>query len=229
MRAVPGQHLVPELLSQRHLAREDVGRQQPFEQVVVPAVAVAPREAEHARDVVRLEHGVHGVHRHPEPVGRRPALALEVQRGQRALRADPLEHPLGHLGVLVERVLRAPAQPPAEPRELARRDEGESLVVRLEDLAPLVELVAPAGLVVLHARVQHEVVRPAGDRDRVELDRPEPAEHLEHAVEASLERSRRREEVPGDEEPARGFSGDLHARDASDRTIRVSQWISGTC
>jgi hypothetical protein len=41
--------------------------------------------------------------------------------------------------------------------------------------------------------VQHEVVRPAGDVDRVELDRPESAEHLEHAVAAPFERARRHE------------------------------------
>ena len=108
-----------------------------------------------------------------------------------------------------------PAQGPAEPGELARRDEGEPLVVRLEDLAALVEQVAPAGVVVGDPRVQHEVVAPAGDRDRVELDRAEPAEDLEHGVEASLERSRRREEVPGDEKTARGLGGDPHAEDAS--------------
>ena len=107
----------------------------------------------------------------------------------------------------------------AEPRELARRDEGEPLVVRLEDLAALVELVAPAGLVVGDARVQHEVVGPAGNRERVELDRPELAEDLEHGVEASLERSRRREEVPGDEKTARGLGGDLHTEDANDPDV----------
>ena len=109
---------------------------------------------------------------------------------------------------------RAPAQGPAEPRELAHRDEGESLVVRLEDLAALVEEVAPAGVVVGDARVQHEVVAPTGDRERVELDRAESAEDLEHGVGASLERSRRREEVPGDEKTARGLGGDPHAEDA---------------
>ena len=79
MGAVPGQELVPELFSLRHLVREQLGREQPFEEVVVPAVAVAPREADHARDGVRLEHGAHGVLRHPEPVLRRTGLALEVE------------------------------------------------------------------------------------------------------------------------------------------------------
>ena len=35
--AVPRQHLVLQLLSLRHLVREHVGREQPFEEVVVPA------------------------------------------------------------------------------------------------------------------------------------------------------------------------------------------------
>ena len=70
----------------------------------------------------------------------------------------------------------------AEPRILGRRDEGEPLVVRLEDLAPLVEQVAPGGVVLGHARVQDEVVGATGDRERIELDRAEPAEDLEHGV-----------------------------------------------
>ena len=121
MRAVARQELVPELLSQRDLAREDVGREQPLEEVVVAAVALAPREAEHAGDGVRLEHGAHGVRRHSEPVGRRPALALEVERRQRPLRADPLEHALGHLGVLGE-------DPPARSGSTSPRNHGNSLV-----------------------------------------------------------------------------------------------------
>jgi hypothetical protein len=51
--------------------------------------------------------------------------------------------------------------------------------------------------------VQQEAVVPTGNRDRFELDRAEPAEDLERGVEASLERSGRREEVPSDEEGAR--------------------------
>jgi hypothetical protein len=61
--------------------------------------------------------------------------------------------------------------------------------------------------------MQHEVVAPAGDRERIELDRPELAEDFEHGAGASLERSRRRKEVPGDEEATRGFGTDLHGRD----------------
>jgi hypothetical protein len=76
--AVPGQQLVPELLSLGHLVREHLGREQPLEEVVVPEVAVASREADHARDGVRLEHRADGVRRQPEPVLRRTGLALEV-------------------------------------------------------------------------------------------------------------------------------------------------------
>jgi hypothetical protein len=47
------------------------------------------------------------------------------------------------------------------------------------------------------------------------LDRAEPPEDVEHGVEASRERSRRREEVPGDEKAARGLGGGLHREDAS--------------
>jgi hypothetical protein len=166
------------MLPQRDVARKQVGRKQPFEEIVVAAVAVPAREAERARECLRLEHRAHGIRWHPEPVLRRSALGLEVERRQRTFRTDPLEHALGHLGVLGEGLQRAPARDPAEPRELARRDEREPLVVRLEDLATLEERVAPGRVVVGDARVQHEVVVPAGDRERVELDRAKPAEHL---------------------------------------------------
>ena len=168
-----------------------------------------------------LEHSAHGVLRHPEPVLRRSVLGLEIERRQRALRADPPEHALGHRGVLGEdrRVEPGPlaAHDMTEPGELARRDERQRLVGRLEDLTAFVEHVAPGGLVAGDARVQHEVVAPAGDRDRVELDRPELPEDLEHPVEASRERPRRREEVPRDEKATRRLSSDLHPQDTSSR------------
>jgi len=212
--AVPGQELVPELFSLRHLVREQLGREQPFEEVVVPAVAVAPREADHARDGVGLEHGAHDVLRHPEPVLRRSVLGLEIERRQRALRADPPEHALGHRGVLGEdsAVEPGPLAAPdvTEPGELARRDERQRLVGHLEDLTAFVEQVAPGGLVAGDARVQHEVVAPAGDCDRVELDRPELSQDLQHGVGASLDRPCRREEVPRDEKATRRLSRDRH-------------------
>lgn len=63
--------------------------------------------------------------------------------------------------------------------------------------------------------VQHEVVIPAGDRDRVELDRPELAQDLQHGLGASHERPRRREEVPRDEKATRRLSSNLHPQDTS--------------
>jgi hypothetical protein len=108
---------------------------------------------------------------------------------------------------------RRPFRPELERNQkLAHRDERQRFVGRLEDLAVFVQLVAPIGLVVGDTRVQHEVVVPAGDRDRVELDRPEPPEDLEHAVEAR-ERPRRRKEVPRDEKATRRLGRDLHQED----------------
>jgi len=63
--------------------------------------------------------------------------------------------------------------------------------------------------------VQHEVVAEAGHRDRVELERAEPADDREHCIRAALERARRREELPGDEKAARVLFGDLHLGDAT--------------
>jgi hypothetical protein len=60
--------------------------------------------------------------------------------------------------------------------------------------------------------VQHEVVIPAGDRDRVDLDRTESPKDLEHAARPARERARRREEVPRDEETTRRFGADDHHR-----------------
>lgn len=181
----------------------------------------APGEADHARDGVRLEHGAHGVLRHPKPVLRRAALPLEVGRGQRPVRPDALEHAVGHRGVIGEGcgMVAAPlaARVRTEPGDLARRNERQRLVGRLEDLTAFVEQVAPGGLVVGDARVEHEVVVPAGDRDRIELDRPHLAKDLEHGFGASSKRPGRREEVPVDEKPPRRLCCDPHLVDASGR------------
>jgi hypothetical protein len=100
MRAVAREELVPHLLAQRHLLGQHVGREQSLEQVVVAAVAVAPRESEHPGDGVRLQQGADDVRRRPEPVGLGAAGPLEIECRQRALGADPLEHPLAELGVV---------------------------------------------------------------------------------------------------------------------------------
>ena len=93
-------------------------------------------------------------------------------------------------------------------------DERESFVVRLEDLAALVQQVAPGGVVLGHARMQHEVMAPTGNRERIELDRAPAPEDTEHGVWSSLERTRRRERVARHEEATCGLGGDPHAEDA---------------
>ena len=127
----------------------------------------------------------------------------------------------GHVCVLGEDAGRVLARGHAEPRKLAARDERESLVVRLEDLAALVEELAPGRVVLGHARVQHEVMAPTGDRKRIELDRARSAEDTEHGVGSSLERTRRRERVARDEEATRGLGSDPHAEDAIGRQRSV--------
>jgi N-dimethylarginine dimethylaminohydrolase len=77
--------------------------------------------------------------------------------------------------VLGEDARRRLARQRAEPRELLRRNEGETLVERLEYLAPLVEEVAPCGVVFGNAGVEDEIVISAGHGERVELDRAERA------------------------------------------------------
>ena len=218
VRAEPRQLLVSELVAYRDFAREQVRREQPLDEVVVAPVAVASRKAEHAADHVRVEHAAHDARRCPvlSPQSDRRA-ALEVERRERTLGAYPPEHLFGHLGVLGEDSMRVHGlvPPHAVPRELARREQVQPLVVRLEQLAPPVqELVAPGRVVVGDARMQHEVVVPARDRQRVELDRAEPAEHFPNGVEPSFDRARRSEQVARNEEAPGGVRGDMHQHDA---------------
>jgi hypothetical protein len=63
--------------------------------------------------------------------------------------------------------------------------------------------------------VKHEVVVAPGDRDRVELDRAELADDLEHRLRAARERARGREEVARDEKAPRRLGPDLHLEDTS--------------
>jgi len=58
--------------------------------------------------------------------------------------------------------------------------------------------------------MQHEVVVPAGDGERVELDGTESAEHFEHAVGTALQRARRRKHVSCDEEAPCRLGADRH-------------------
>ena len=80
VRAIPRQELVSELLPQRDLALEDLGRQQSLDQVVVAAVAVPSSETEHTGHSVCLEYSAHDVRGSAEPVDQRPAPALELER-----------------------------------------------------------------------------------------------------------------------------------------------------
>ena len=54
-----------------------------------------------------------------------------------------------------------------------------------------------------------------GYGDRIELERAETTEYLEHGVRSSLERARGSERVPRDEKVPRGLGSDLHTEDAN--------------
>jgi hypothetical protein len=223
VRAVPRQELVPELFPQRDLVRQDLGRQQSLDQVVVAAVAVSSSQTEHSGRGVGLEHRAHDVRGSAEPVDQRPAPTFEVERGERAVGADPLEHVLGDVGVLGEDARRAHAQVCAEPREIARADERKTLVVRLEELAAFVESIAPGGVVAGDPRVEHQIVVAPRHRQRVELDRAEPTKDLEHSVRPAADRARGREHLPGDEETLCSVGGNVHGREATRaRALRAS-------
>ena len=94
MRAVARVELVPELLCERDVAAENDRREQPLQEVVVAAAADTSRQPEHARVGVCLEHGADDVCGCSEPVGQRTAAALEIERREWPLRADPVEHVL---------------------------------------------------------------------------------------------------------------------------------------
>jgi len=55
----------------------------------------------------------------------------------------------------------------------------------------------------------------ARDVDRVELDRAQPTQNLEHAVRAARERPRRRQQLPRNEKTTRVLLGDPHLQDAT--------------
>jgi hypothetical protein len=84
--------------------------------------------------------------------------------------------------VLGEDTRRGLARKRAQPGELLRRHQGETLVDRLEYLAPLVQQVAPVGVVLGNPGMEDEIVIPAGHGERIELDRSEPAKDLEHGI-----------------------------------------------
>ena len=82
VRAVARKHLVPELLFEWHVASENCRGNKPFQQVVIPAVAVASREPEKPRVSVRLEYRAYDVRLRSEPVRVRTVATLEIERRQ---------------------------------------------------------------------------------------------------------------------------------------------------
>ncbi len=210
--AVPRQQLGAHLLVLRDRARQDLGRQESLDQVVVAAVPVPSGKTEHAGHEVRLQHGPYRVRRCPEPVDQRSLPALEVQGRQRALRPDAGQDVVGDLRVPAQDLLRSRSQRPAEPRVVAGGDDGEALAVHLDQPAALVEeVIGPRGVVAGDAGVEHEVVVAAGDGERVELDGAETTGHLQHRVGPSRERARGRQHLACDEKTSGVLGRDLHA------------------
>ena len=60
--------------------------------------------------------------------------------------------------------------------------------------------------------MQDEVVGATGNRERIELDRAETTEDLEHGLRPSLERTRGSERVARDEKATCGLGSDSHQR-----------------
>ena len=102
-----------------------------------------------------------------------------------------------------------------EPWELAGEYERQCLVGGFEDLTPLEQLVAPRRLVSRDAGMQYQVVVAAGHRDRIELDRPQSPQDVEHAVDSPRDRPRRREEVPSEKKTTRRIGRDPHPTNPS--------------
>ena len=107
--------------------------------------------------------------------------------------------------------LVGPARPvPGEamPRQLARGQDAEALVVGLEEEAPVVEqVVCPGSPIAGDAGVEHEVVVSTRHLERIELQRAETVDDRENALLGVRQRSRRGEEVTDDEESARDGGG----------------------
>ena len=151
----------------RYLLREQLGREQPFEKVVVPELPSRRAGPSHAHDGGCLEHGARGVLRRPEPVLRRASLALEVGE-EVTLRADPFG-PRSAIAAFSARDSCWNRALAAHRRDGTRgtRPSGRTTapVRRLEDLAAFVEHVAPGGRSRQRARAA-EIVVTAHDRDR---------------------------------------------------------------
>ena len=97
------------------------------------------------------------------------------------------------------------------------------LVVRLvQDAVPYSSVVGPLAAVAGDPREQRQVVVAPGDLDRVELERAEPVDDAHDRGGLGGQRTRRREEVAGDEEPARDL-----ARDVADGGVVTRPMLRG--
>src|SRR3954471_20511235 len=123
MRAIAREELVSELFPQRELARQNVGRHESLDQVVIAAIALPSSKTEHSRHGGCLEHCAHDVRGSAEPVDQGPLAALEVERSEGALRTNPLDRLLRDVRVLGEDAPRVHGQDAAKPWKFACGDE----------------------------------------------------------------------------------------------------------
>ena len=160
------------------------------------------------------------VRRAPVPVDR--GARFDVGRGQGAVAADPIEELRHEIGMLQERLGLVPgaAAIPVDPipRQLGGREDGEALVVGLEQ-DPLVveELVGPLAPESGDPRRQQQVVVAPRDVERVELERAEPIHDPHDRGSLRGQRSRRRQEMAAGHEPARG--GAVHGEGRGHRPM----------
>ena len=212
---VARQELEAALLELRRPLGEELGWEQSLDQVVDPAVSLAPGDPEDPGLGERLEDRPDLVRRAPVPVDR--GAGREVGRGEMAVGPDPLEELLDERGVLVEdaAVVRGAVEVPGdpEPGQVGRGDEAQALVVGLVE-NPLVveEIVGQLAAVARDAGEEDEVVVSTGDLEGVELDRAEPLENGQDPVATGRQGPRRGEVVAQGEEPARGRGRDRQGR-----------------
>ena len=204
---------------------EEFGREQPFREVVVAAVALPPREAQDAGRSERLEDRARAVRRAPPPVDL--LAGAEIEGAQRPLGPDAAEDLVDEFGVaredpgLVGRVMPIPGL--AEPGQFVGGQEAEALVVGLEQRPLVVEQrLRKRAPVVGDACRQHQVVVAAGHLERVELDGAQPLEDREHALRRRRQRARRVEQVAADEEAPGGIAGDADRRGRHPAMVRTS-------